>query len=321
MRAPSQTTLLEAWTTWEAAAQAGSLHNRSGDAYKPSVIRSYETSMRLRILPTLGAARFSEITRIDLQDLADSMRADGLDASTIRNTFMPLRTLCRRALGREIVVNPTAGLELPAVRGRRERIASPVEAAALISALPEAADRAVWATAFYAGLRRGELRALRQEDVDLGGGVIHVRRSWDKVVGPVEPKSRAGVRKVPIVGVLRGHLAPHLLRQPQGGGLFFGNGEMPLSDDALRARAAKAWAEAKLSPIGLHEARHSYASLAIAAGVNAKALSTYMGHSSITTTLDRYGHLMPGNETEAVNLLDLYLNGAQTGAHTSVKVS
>lgn len=48
----------------------------------------------------------------------------------------------------------------------------------------------------------------------------------------------------------------------------------------------------------------------IAAGVNAKALSTYMGHSSITVTLDRYGHLMRGNEREAAALLDAYLQGA-----------
>ena len=45
----------------------------------------------------------------------------------------------------------------------------------------------------------------------------------------------------------------------------------------------------------------------IAAGVNAKALSSYMGHSSITVTLDRYGHLMPGNEAEAAGMLETYL--------------
>jgi integrase len=53
----------------------------------------------------------------------------------------------------------------------------------------------------------------------------------------------------------------------------------------------------------------------IAAGANAKALSTYMGHSSVTVTYDRYGHPMPGNENEAAALLDRYLNGANTGAH------
>jgi integrase len=71
---------------------------------------------------------------------------------------------------------------------------------------------------------------------------------------------------------------------------------------------------AGVEPITLHECRHTFASLMIAAGVNAKALSTYMGHSSITITLDRYGHLMPGNEDEAAGLLDVYL--ARAGART-----
>jgi hypothetical protein len=48
----------------------------------------------------------------------------------------------------------------------------------------------------------------------------------------------------------------------------------------------------------------------IGAGVNAKALSTYMGHASVTLTLDRYGHMFPGNESEAAGLLDAYLERA-----------
>ena len=50
----------------------------------------------------------------------------------------------------------------------------------------------------------------------------------------------------------------------------------------------------------------------IGAGVNAKALATYMGHASVTITLDRYGHLMPGNEGEAAALLDTYVMRAKT---------
>jgi integrase len=60
-------------------------------------------------------------------------------------------------------------------------------------------------------------------------------------------------------------------------------------------------------PIGFHECRHTFASLMIAAGVNAKALSTYLGHSSIQLTFDLYGHLMPGNEAQAASMLDSYL--------------
>ena len=56
----------------------------------------------------------------------------------------------------------------------------------------------------------------------------------------------------------------------------------------------------------LHEARHCYASYMIAAGVNAKALSTYMGHGNIAITLDTYGHMLPGNEDQAADLLDAF---------------
>ena len=63
-----------------------------------------------------------------------------------------------------------------------------------------------------------------------------------------------------------------------------------------------------LEPITPHEARHTYASTMIAAGVNAKAISEFMGHSSIQVTYDTYGHLMPGNEAEAAGLQDAYLS-------------
>jgi integrase len=82
----------------------------------------------------------------------------------------------------------------------------------------------------------------------------------------------------------------------------------------LIERADKAWKAAKLERITLHECRHTFASLMIAAGVNAKALSTYMGHANISITLDKYGHLMPGNEAEAAGLLDAYLERADTAA-------
>lgn len=309
MRGPSQTTLRQAWEAWEIGAKDGTVRTRSGDVYKPSALRGYEQGMRLRILPDLGTVKLSEVSRVALQDIVDSMLAAGNDPSTIRNALLPLRAIFRRAIARgDVAVNPTSGLTLPAVRGKRDRIASPTETAALIAALPEA-DRALWATAMYAGLRLGELRALRDEDVDLQAGVIRVERSWDKAEGLIEPKSRAGRRKVPIVAALRVHLAAHKLRRT-GSEFFFSDRDRPFSRDPLVARAEKAWKEAKLAPIGLHEARHGCASIFIAAGVNVKALSSYLGHASITITMDRYGHLMPGNETEAVELVDRYLEAS-----------
>jgi integrase len=211
-------------------------------------------------------------------------------------------------------VNPTTGLQLPAVRGGRDRIADPDEAAKLIAALP-VHDQALWATALYAGLRRGELMALDWSCVDLASGLIRVERSWDTIVGFIEPKTAQGFRKVPIAAVLRGYLLEHKLRQGHADGLAFGRSPTaPFAPKAITDRAERAWREARLTRLTLHEARHTFASLMIAAGVNAKALSTYMGHANISITLDRYGHLMPGNEEEAATLLDAYLERADTKA-------
>jgi len=79
-------------------------------------------------------------------------------------------------------------------------------------------------------------------------------------------------------------------------------------------RATNAWKKAKLPRLTLHEARHTFASLLIAAGVKVKAISTYMGHASVTITLDRYGHLLPGHAAEAVAKIDSYL--AESGGRS-----
>ena len=145
-----------------------------------------------------------------------------MSASAVGVTLLPVRAIHKRAVKRgELAVNPTADLELPAVRGGRDRIAAPDECSRLLVALPEA-DRPLWATAMYAGLRRGELMALRVEDVNLAAGTIHVRRSWDPSDGEIAPKSAKGDRRVPVPAVLRDYLDQHLIALPWPAGLVFG---------------------------------------------------------------------------------------------------
>lgn len=81
----------------------------------------------------------------------------------------------------------------------------------------------------------------------------------------------------------------------------------PVDPSTVLAHARRAWKAARVDAIGLHECRHTFASLMIAAGVNAKALSAYLGHASVSVTYDIYGHLMPGSEAEAANLFDGYI--------------
>lgn len=137
---------------------------------------------------SLGDKQLSEIRRSDLQRLVNRLMAEGLSASSIRNALLPLRAIYRHALALdEVAVNPTTGVQLPAVRGRPERVASPGEAARLIAALPKQ-DRALWATAIYAGLRSGELQALADDMVDLDKNIIRVHWGWDPKAGRVAPR-------------------------------------------------------------------------------------------------------------------------------------
>ncbi|HEX4463085.1 MAG TPA: phage integrase N-terminal SAM-like domain-containing protein [Solirubrobacterales bacterium] len=146
-----------AWL-WLEAARSGAVRDRSGHQYKPGTLREYGRALGLRVLPGVWRAPASELTRAELQDFVDRMLDRKLAASTIRNTMNPLQAIYRHAVRRELVaVNPTREVDLPAARGRRERIATAVEAARLIAAL-SGSDRPIWATAFYAGLRRASYR-------------------------------------------------------------------------------------------------------------------------------------------------------------------
>jgi integrase len=320
LRPPTRDTLTVAAERWLEGARAGSIHARGRKPYKPSVVRSYETSLRLRVLDELGSYRLSELTLPELQAFVNRLVAGGVDASTIRNTINPLRAIYRHALSvGDVGVNPTLGLQVPAVDGRRERSATPAEAAELLDALPED-DRPLWATAFYAGLRRGELRALRVADVDLEANEIHVRRGWDDHEGEITPKSSKGTRTVPIPTLLKKQLAEHMARTGRRGDqLLFGRtATAPFTPSFIRIRAGKAWKAAnverakkeldQLVPIGLHQARHTYVSLMHAAGCSLEEIGDYVGHSSAYMT-DRYRHLLPTTRAAAAQRLDALLNG------------
>jgi integrase len=182
----------------------------------------------------------------------------------------------------------------------------------------------MWATAFYAGLRRGELQALRVCDIDFEANTINVERGWDQVEGVIEPKSFAGWRTVPLLAILRDDLADDLRRTGRSGeDLVFGRTtEEAFYASTVDYRAKRAWRIANklatamteregdapdlLKPITLHECRHTFASLLIDAGAN-PAIQQFMGHSKIQTTFDVYGHLLPGGHDEVRERMDGYL--------------
>jgi integrase len=293
-----------------AGIESGAIRNRSGGVYKPSAVHGIRRELNNRVVVAFGAAYLREVTLPDVQRWADQLAAQGLAPSTVRNVANALRSLYAWALPRGMAtVNPTAGLRLPTGGKARDRIATPAEARALIAAL-DPRDQAALGLAVYAGLRRGELLALDWSSIGLDAGVLHVRRAWDASSCVfVTPKSKAGTRIVPITERLALLLADHRVLTDHRDGLLFAgrDPQRPITPGALSARMTKRWKAAGLTPLGLHEGRHTAASMFIRAGLNAKTVTAIMGHASIAITFDRYGHLFPGSEHEARGLLDAYL--------------
>jgi integrase len=330
-RAP---TVRDAALAWLAAAEQGVALARGDQPYRPSTLRGYRRCMEAELFPVLGTRRLDRVARRDLGELVMALAARGLAASTIRNVVIPLRALYRHAIYLEqVTVNPTVGLKVPAGSGRRMNVLAPAEIPGALAAL-DRLDRPLWATAIFAGLRRGELMALRWCDVDLAAGVIRVELSYDPAgrrTGPVKSEAGQG-RRIPVTGGLRDLLVEHRQRaDARAHGLVFARGSLggarrghrgppdgPFSDQAVGERARRAWARAGVRPVGLHDCRHTFASLAIAAMAqagtfNPKAIQSMLGHASIQQTYDRYGHLFPGAEEEAGRMLDRFLTGS-TGA-------
>jgi integrase len=307
----SAPTLELAGEAWLEQARRGVIRARGGRVYKPATIREYERALRRRANPALGNEPLDQISRDDLQELVDVLAAEGLAATTIETTINAVRAIYRHEIGRDrIRRNPTRDVTLPSGGNRRERFATPIEARALLAVLP-VEDRAVWATAFYAGLRRGELLALRDKAIDLDAGEIAVVAGWDPVEGEQETKGRAR-RTVPIIGELRAVLAAHRLRTGRrGADLAFGaTAVSPFCHKGLQRRADRAWEAAGLDRITLHECRPTFASIAIAAGVNIGTVSAALGHASVTITWDRYHHLMPGTMDQAAGLIQTYIEAS-----------
>src|SRR5512132_2828699 len=150
MRAPSSTTLRGAWEAWLEGAKRGEVLSRNRRPYKPATLRGYEHDLKTYVLDDLGGLKLGDVRPDDLQALVDRLVGKKLSGSTVRNVLVPLQALYHRHR-REVPVDPTDSLDLPAASGARERAASPEEALALLEALPDD-QRALWATACSAGL-------------------------------------------------------------------------------------------------------------------------------------------------------------------------
>ena len=175
------------------------------------------------------------------------------------------------------------------------------------------------------GMRRGEVLGLRWEDVDFAGRALSIVQTLttvrgDKHIGP--PKTGKSRRRVSIDAVTLDALKAHRKRQrveriaaadvwSNEGDLVFTDelGE-PVHPNRLSQSFDRIVREAELPRIRLHDLRHSYATLALKAGVHPKIVSERLGHSTIAITLDLYSHVAQGLDADAAELIASRIYGS-----------
>jgi integrase len=318
--APQRTqTVQETSVAFLAGIEAGTILSRKEERYAASTVRAYQQAFRDWINPELGHIPVSGLRRDQVQRWVDwlySQRAGG----TTRNTWSALAAMYAWLLPRYHELNdPTIGVRLPRPGKPRERYADVDEMRDLLAPLP--LERAVpFALAFYAGLRRAEIQALPIDMIDLEDGWLRVQYALDPQQGWKGPKSGAGERDVPIFANLRPYLEAQLERTGQA--VQLSTAERPgslLLPSRRRSRwgaqmfgrpftraCADYWTDAGLHPIGLHEARHSFATALIRAGYDPRTVQEWIGHSDPTTTLKIYTKRR-GRQTGLTEKMDAYL--------------
>src|SRR3954463_5185224 len=294
---------------WLDGVERGRIGRRRGRGkpYSETTIASMRRRWDYKVRPEFGDRFAGELTEMDWQRWIDELARKGLARSSIAQLVSlasgiyawasaPSRRLVER--------NPLRLVELPPNDEKpRLRVALAPEAAALLAAL-EPIDRLPYAIAFYAGLRRSEIDRLDWEDVldrDRIATRILVRRS----------KSEAGTqRRPPIADNLRVVLAEAWKRQgrPLEGKLV----DRSVMSGKIAAQAEKAWDRASLNRITLHECRHTYASLLMAAGYTIKELMEFMGPADLQM-VNRYVKLLPQpGEDDAADRLNDYLRRSES---------
>ena len=220
----------------------------------------------------------------------------GLSVKTVGNIRTMLYSAFEKAVAEHLILtNPVSGCKLP----KREKPEMKTMAIEDLGKFFEEAKSCgkfeFYYVDFSTGLRRGELLGLKWEDVDFEHSTITVKRQVIRVQGHIEEgplKTKNAYRTIAIgddvVAILKdlqereGDKSPYIFPSPNGG---------PQDPDSVLPMFKRMLKRCGIDPIRFHDIRHTFATVAIAEGVDCKTLSAMLGHYSVAFTLDTYGHV------------------------------
>lgn len=328
---PSRIPLSEYLDRWLEESADGRVRPRTAQDYR----RFLEP-----VRESLGARPLNKLAPVDLQQLVKEIAATS-SPHAARRTHAVLRAALRQAVRwRYLVQTPMEGVQAPREE-RSEMLALSADQAKAFRAAARKHDRGfILVFSMATGLRPGEVQALRWQDCDLDAGTIRVEKSlaWvrgakDEKTGKTplewrlgEPKTRLSRRTIPLPASIAADLRAWRRRQVawrlklkrayhDHGFVFAGELGEPIVNSNLSRRVLKPILTAAKLPEPIqkgfrwYDCRHTCATLLLEAGVNPKVVSERLGHSTVAFTLDRYAHVLPGQQASASSRLDAIFAG------------
>ncbi len=309
---------------------------RTSEGLRATTLSQYRDVIEHWILPEVGGIEVRKLTPAVAQGMADALRGAGKKPSkgkTERRALSPrsvqlaaqvLKSGTRWALATGLIGrDPLAGYKRPRSTSPTMHAWTADEARTFLVGTRDDRLGVAWALLLTRGLRRGELCGLRWSATDLDQGALRVVATRVVVDGvPVDsvPKTKAGIRSVPLDAELSARLKSHRARLAQeklAAGPAYEDGGYVLADELGRPYhpdTISEWFDQWSTKLGLrrirlHDTRHTAASLMLAAGTPVKVVSDMLGHSSPTITLSIYAHVLPGMAEEAGERLSALLLG------------
>lgn len=305
-------------------------------AVKPSTLRTYTETIRNHFKGAFGDMPVTSISTESIQSYI-SKELKALSPKTVNNHLTLLKTMFKYAKRWKYVRdNPALDVDRARQEFREMSFLIPGEVSLLLNKSHEP-YKTLFMTAVFTGMRRGELLALKWGDIDWNKNLIFVRRSLyfslksdaGKRWNFSEPKSKKSIRAIVMSPMLKRAFELHKISCPVSGYdlVFCGRDGNPIDpDNMVKREFIPSLTAAGLKHIRFHDLRHTYTALLIAQNENIKFIQSQLGHASVQTTIDRYGHLFPEANTASGAKLDGQVFGhsansvlteqAQTAANT-----
>jgi integrase len=299
---------------------------------KPRTWDRYEEQVRLHLIPHLGRLWLERLGPADVQRAYAALLDRGSSPATVKRSHATLHRALEQAVRWRVLPTNIAGLvDSPRVTHRDMSVLSPEQARRLVDAVVGDRLEALYVLAVTAGLRQGELLALRWSDVDLDGGSLAVTGSLVRVYTPrrlarepgvprshlesTEPKTRRSRRRVELTAValdaLRRRRSAYVAERVAAANVWQDRDLVFCSAIGGYLHASRLTEQFKsllrrsaLPPIRFHDLRHTAATLMLSRGVHPKVASEMLGHATVAVTLDLYSHVtetMQRSAAEALN--------------------